>query len=318
VSLSPTLNERANRLADVMAQNASFLKVAVTQSQTGTRIIDCGINLDGGLQAGLAMARICLAGMADVSLTPGDIAGFPGVTVQVATDHPIAACLASQYAGWQISVGDNFAMGSGPMRAHYGKEALFNEIPYRETAQAVVGCLETRLPPDRTVIQHIADALKLPPAKVTLLIAPASSQAGNLQVVARSLETALHKLHALKFDLKQIVSGFGSAPLPPVARNEAQAIGRTNDAILYGGRVILWVRADDDQLAEIGAKVPSSTSKDHGQPFADILSKAGHDFYKIDPLLFSPAMVVFHNLKTGKTHGFGRMEPEVLLRSFFA
>ena len=40
--------------------------------------------------------------------------------VQVVTDHPVRACLASQYAGWAIKEGKYFAMGSGPMRAAAG------------------------------------------------------------------------------------------------------------------------------------------------------------------------------------------------------
>src|SRR6185295_4463784 len=119
--------------------------------------------------------------------------------------------------------------------------------------------------------------LKVPANKITLLVAPAASMAGNLQVVARSLETALHKLHELKFDLGKIVSGFGVAPLPPVAKDELSAIGRTNDAILYGGRVVLWVQADDDELATIGRKVPSSASPDHGAPFAAIFERYQRD-----------------------------------------
>jgi methenyltetrahydromethanopterin cyclohydrolase len=152
--------------------------------------------------------------------------------------------------------------------------------------------------------------------KLTLLVAPASSQAGNLQVVARSLETALHKLYELKFDLGQIVSGYGTAPLPPVAADFLGAIGRTNDAILYGGQVVLWVKADDKHLSEIGPQVPSSSSRDHGAPFAEIFARYEQDFYRIDPLLFSPAVIVFHNLRTGKSHVYGRMEPQVLRRSF--
>jgi methenyltetrahydromethanopterin cyclohydrolase len=159
--------------------------------------------------------------------------------------------------------------------------------------------------------------LHLPAAKITLLAAPASSLAGNMQVVARSLETALHKLYELKFDLTQVVSGFGTAPLPPVAANDLEAIGRTNDAILYGGRVVVWVQSDDDHLAEIGPKVPSSASPDHGAPFAAIFERYQRDFYKIDPMLFSPAEIVFHNLKTGRSHFFGHIEPAVLKRSFF-
>ena len=149
-----------------------------------------------------------------------------------------------------------------------------------------------------------------------MLCAPCASLAGTVQVVARSLETALHKLHELGFDLRQVVSGYGAAPLPPVAADEIAAIGRTNDAILYGGRVVVWVRADDQELADLGPRVPSSASPDHGAPFASIFERYGHDFYKIDPMLFSPAQVVFNNLKTGRCHVFGKLEPEVLRKSF--
>jgi methenyltetrahydromethanopterin cyclohydrolase len=316
VAATLTLNERAQRLADHLAANAAAHRVAVHQA-ADARVIDCGIAVEGGLQAGLVLARVCLAGLAEVSLLPGNFTDLPCPLVQVVTDHPVLACMASQYAGWQIAVGKYFAMGSGPMRARYGKEELFDDVPGREEAPVAVGVLETRKPPTDEVIAYLAERLGLPAAKLTLLAAPAASLAGNLQVVARSLETALHKLFELKFDLAQIVSGVGTAPLSPVAADEITAIGRTNDAILYGGRAILWVRADDNQLAEIGPKVPSSASPDHGAPFAEIFERYQRDFYKIDPLLFSPASVCFHNLRTGRSHVFGRTEADVLRRSFF-
>jgi methenyltetrahydromethanopterin cyclohydrolase len=316
VAAATTLNERAQRLADHVATNAAALRVAV-QTVGGARVIDCGVKAEGGLQAGLALARVCLAGQAEVTLVPGEVAGVLCPQVEVFTDHPVLACMASQYAGWQIEAGKFFAMGSGPMRAAYGKEDLFDHIPGREQAPVAVGVLESRKLPDEAVIDFLRERLSLAANKLTLLVAPAFSLAGSLQVVARSLETALHKLHELGFDLGQVVSGFGAAPLPPVATDELHAIGRTNDAILYGGRVVMWVRADDAQLGEIGPKVPSSASPDHGAPFAEIFARYGHDFYKVDPLLFSPAQVVFHNLKTGKSHIFGHMAPEVLQRSFY-
>ncbi|HEV3078317.1 MAG TPA: methenyltetrahydromethanopterin cyclohydrolase [Gemmataceae bacterium] len=317
MSTPMSLNERAQRLADYMVANAATLRIAVQQTAAGARLLDCGINSLGGLQAGLGLARICLAGLGDVALAAGEVAGMPAVHVTVATDQPVTACMAAQYAGWQISVGKFFAMGSGPMRAAYGKEELFDKIPGREQAPLAVGVLETRKLPDDAVITFLCERLNLPASKLTLLAAPASSLAGNLQVVARSLETALHKLYELKFDLGQLVSGFGTAPLPPVAANDLQAIGRTNDAILYGGRVLVWVQAEDDQIAEIGPKVPSSASPDHGAPFSTIFERYQRDFYKIDPMLFSPAEIIFHNLKSGRSHAFGRLEPDVLKRSFF-
>jgi methenyltetrahydromethanopterin cyclohydrolase len=317
VAPSLTLNERALRLAEHMASTATALRINVQQTGKGARIFDCGIQAEGGLQAGLALARICLAGQAEVGLVPGEVAGRACPLVQVNTDCPVLACMASQYAGWQIAVGKFFAMGSGPMRALYGKEELFDHIPGREQAPVAVGILETRKVPDDAVIDYLCERLPLPPAKLTLLAAPASSLAGTIQVVARSVETALHKLYELKFDLGQVVSGYGTAPLPPVAKDDLLAIGRTNDAILYGGRVILWVKADDAQLTEIGPRVPSSASADHGAPFASIYERYGRDFYKIDPMLFSPAEIVFHNLKTGRSQAFGTTMPDVLQRSFF-
>ena len=102
-----------------------------------------------------------------------------------------------------------------------------------------------------------------------------------------------------------------------VARDDLAAIGRTNDAILYGARVILYVDGDDEILAEIGPKVPSSSSADHGEPFAAIFKRYNHDFYAVDPHLFSPAEVTFQNVKTGRSHRFGGVAEDVMTRSFF-
>jgi methenyltetrahydromethanopterin cyclohydrolase len=311
------LNDRAKRQADHLAATASQLRIGVSSLPSGARLLDCGVKSEGGLQAGLGLARVCLAGLAEVSLVPGEVAGIGCPLVQVVTDWPVPACMASQYAGWQISVGKYFAMGSGPMRAAYGKEELFDKIGYREGTEHAVGVLETRKHPTDEVVGDICEKAKVQPAKLTLLVAPAASQAGGLQVVARSVETALHKLFELGFDLNQVASAFGSAPLAPVAADEMQAIGRTNDAILYGGRVVLHVRAEDAVLAEIGPKVPSSASADHGAPFAAIFERYERDFYKIDPHLFSPAEIVICNLTSGKCHRFGRIEPDILRRSFF-
>jgi methenyltetrahydromethanopterin cyclohydrolase len=306
-----TLNESAMILADELIAQAESWRCSVS-TVGGARVIDCGGAVVGGLQAGLQMARICTAGLADVSLQFGS----DGPMIQLASDDPIPACLASQYAGWQIKGEKFFAMGSGPMRAAAGREAIFEHIPGKEQPPCAVGVLESRKHPTEEVVAYLVSHLPATVERITLLVAPASSIAGTIQVVARSLETALHKLHELKFNLRQVVSGFGVAPLPPVAADEGKAIGWTNDAILYGGRVVLWVRADDEILDQVGPKVPSSASPDHGAPFADIFQRYGGDFYKIDPMLFSPAAVEFRNLKTGRVHAFGRIEPDLLRRSF--
>jgi methenyltetrahydromethanopterin cyclohydrolase len=314
--VSPTLNERAWVVAEEMVANAELLRITVHET-AGARVLDCGVKAEGGLRAGLGMARICLADLGEVSLVPGDIEGSACPHVQVTTDQPVLACMASQYAGWQVKPEKFFGMGSGPMRAAYGKEELFEHIGYREQPSIAVGVLEAHKLPTEPVIAYLSARVQLIPDDLTLLVAPTSSTAGGVQVVARSVEMALHKLHELKFDLGQVVSGYGIAPLPPASANDLIAMGRVNDAVLYGGRVVLWVRSDDAVLAEVGPKVPSSSSCDHGAPFAELFERAGGDFYKIDPMLFSPAELVVYNLASGRSHRFGKTTPDVLLRSFF-
>ena len=101
----------------------------------------------GGLEAGRMVAEICLAGLGSVEFVPtpgGSDSGLaPGLSVAVRTERPVAACLASQYAGWKVQHGKFFAMGSGPMRAAIGKEPLYDKIGLRERPAVAIGVLET-------------------------------------------------------------------------------------------------------------------------------------------------------------------------------
>lgn len=311
-----SLNELAWQRCDLMAADAERLGIVVSQLECGARLLDCGVRARGGLEAGRLLAEICLADLGKVEILPGDSTLWPGPSVVVRTDHPLAACLASQYAGWQIAGEKFFAMGSGPMRAAFGKEKVFDAIGYREQATRVVGVLETSKLPTQEICLKLAHDCRIEPSGVTLLAARTASIAGTVQVVARTVETALHKMHELGLELVRVQSGFGSAPLPPIAKDDLAGIGRTNDAVLYGGEVTLWVRGDDDSLAQIGPQIPASASRDYGQPFADIFERYGRDFYKIDPLLFSPAVVNLLNLDTGRQHRFGQLRPDVLQKSF--
>ncbi|MEX2169845.1 MAG: methenyltetrahydromethanopterin cyclohydrolase [Pirellulales bacterium] len=306
------LNQRAHQLCKSIRRDAGELRIEVTTLPCGATVIDCGVKSRGGLEAGRRLAEVCLAGLGEVQIVPhGD---YPAIAFR--TDHPVAACMASQYAGWEVKGEKFFAMGSGPMRAAAGREELFNDIGLRESADVAVGVLEAdKLPPD-AVAMEIAQKCNVRPEGLTLLVAPTTSQAGTVQVVARSIETALHKLHELKFDLHRVESGWGIAPLPPVSADFLSAIGRTNDAILYGGHALLYVRGDDESLQVVGPQTPSSASLDHGRPFKEIFAAAGNDFYKIDRALFSPAVVTFVNLDTGHTFRFGKFEPAVLEASF--
>ncbi len=151
-----------------------------------------------------------------------------------------------------------------------------------------------------------------------MFAARTASPAGTVQIVARSVETALHKLHVLGFDLSRVVAGGGLAPLPPLADDDLQAIGWTNDAILYGASVTLAIRDRIDDLMEFASRVPSCASPDYGRPFAEVFARYDCDFYRIDPMLFSPAMICFIKYGDPQEPGllFGRLAPDVLAESF--
>lgn len=312
MNLNESALERCQRLLDAPAR----YRVSVVCSESGARVVDCGVLARGGLDAGRILAEVCLAGRAEIDFQYYSTPGYSGPGVSIRTDWPVAACMASQYAGWQIAGQKYFAMGSGPMRAIRRREPLFEEIKYPpEKNHHAVGVLESGKLPPAEVCQHIATECGIEAECVTLLVAKTASLAGTVQIVARSLETALHKMHTLKFDLSRIVSGSGIAPLPPVAANDMAAIGRTNDAVLYGGDVTIWVTGDDSQLREIGPLIPSESSRDYGAPFSDIL-RYQFDFYKIDPLLFSPARVTLINIDTGNSFCYGQIAADILATSF--
>ncbi|MFK8110724.1 MAG: methenyltetrahydromethanopterin cyclohydrolase [Rubripirellula sp.] len=312
------LNELAHQLFQRSIDSSESLRCRSLTAH-GAKILDAGVETPGSIEAGLVLARLCLGDRAEVSLTPtnfAELASNCGVFVR--TDDPLHACLGAQYAGWPVQTDDFFAMGSGPMRMVRGREATLKELELSESAKQVVGVLESDKLPTESAVELIAEQCGVAADQVNLAIAPSTSIAGSLQVVARSVETAMHKLHELKFDVRAIVSATGHAPLPPPAKpgDMVAGIGRTNDAMLYGATVTLWVDSDDEAIESVAAQVPSASSKDHGRPFAKVFKDYEYDFYKVDPMLFSPAVVTIHNLRSGRTWNHGSIETEVLRQSF--
>jgi methenyltetrahydromethanopterin cyclohydrolase len=312
------MNERAWSLADQCVARAADLRIAVHRLASGARVIDAGVDVVGGFAAGRALAELCMGGLGHITFAPLTIDREEWPGVHVWTDHPAAACMASQYAGWAINPDGFFAMGSGPLRAKARVEReLFGKLGYAEDAARGVLVLEGRTLPTDAVAAWVASKAGVSPDALTFAIAPTASLAGGVQVVARSIETGLHKMDALGFDVTRVVSAMGTAPLPPTARNDLRAIGRTNDCVLYGGRARYTVRAEDAELESLAARLPASTSGDYGTPFHDIFKRYGNDFYKIDPMLFSPAEVWLTSATSGRTFHAGRLDADVLRRSLF-
>lgn len=321
------LNERAARRAADLVAEADTYAVECHRHSSGAMLIDAGVECRGSIAAGLVIADICMSDLGRTALVGGspDAASLYPTQLQVRTSQPVLACLASQYAGWSVNhpVGDKhyYAMLSGPGRALAKREALFDEPVFSplqcatDRASAVFVLENDRLPP-ADFLAFLADACGVEPAALTLIVTPTASLAGGVQVVARIVEVALHKAHEIGFDVARIVDGAGWAPLPPAGGNMLTAMGRTNDAILYGGRVQLMVTGDDDSARTLAAALPSATSRDYGKPFADTFAEYDYDFYKIDASLFCPAAVWVTAIESGHTYQAGALNPALLAQSF--
>ncbi len=310
------LNRRAGAIADGMVADAGVLGLAVSRLASGASVVDCGVHAPGSFEAGRRLAEACLGGLAAVSFAEVDVGGLWLPAVRVVTDHAVAACLASQYAGWSIDPEGFFAMGSGPARALSRVEReLFEKIGYAESSPRGVLVLEGRALPGDLVASFVADRCRIAPDGLSFLVARTASVAGCVQIAARSVETLLHKMLELGFDVTKVQGGLGLCPLAPVAKNDLQGVGWTNDCILYGSRVYVTVRASDDEIAAVLDQLPASASPDYGVPFLEIFARYGHDFYKMDRRLFSPGEVTINNLQTGRLSRAGRVNPDALRAS---
>jgi methenyltetrahydromethanopterin cyclohydrolase len=312
------MNARAWDLAGRAVDRAAELRIAIWSPGGGGRVLDAGVDVHGGMAAGRLLAELCMGGLGHVEFASLTIDGEAWSGVHVWTDHPAECCMASQYAGWAINPDGFFAMGSGPLRAKARVEKdLFARLDYGEDTDRGVLVLEGRTIPGDEVVAWVARKAGVAPGAVLLAVAPTASLAGGVQIVARIIETGLHKMDTLGFDVRRVVSAMGTAPLPPTARNDLRAIGRTNDCILYGGQTRYTVRAEDDELAQLAARLPSTVSPDYGTPFYEIFRRYESDFYRIDPLLFSPAEVWLTSATSGRTFHAGRLNPGVLRESLF-
>ncbi len=306
-----SVNEKASEIAKRMILTKEELRIGVNKLDNGALVLDCGIDQYGGLLAGKLFSEVCMGGLAEIEFSYSDF----GMQVNVSTDYPKEACMGSQFAGWKIKVGDFFALGSGPARSLARQEKLFKTLGYEDEYSEAVIALETRTMPSEEVASYIAEKAHVDPNALYILVAPTASLVGSIQISARIVETGLHKLHELGFSLDSIVSGFGTCPVAPIAKSDLKAMGITNDCILYGGQTRYFAECEDSDIESIIEKVPSSSSRDYGQPFYDIFKKYDKDFYKIDANLFSPAEIFINNIKTGTVYHAGGINSEVLQKS---
>lgn len=312
----PSVNALTAPLVANLLANAKSLRLGVEQHASGATIVDAGIRSPGGLEAGRLITEICMGGLGRVSLQSNP--SFPHWPWQLSvhSTNPVLACLGSQYAGWSLAHEKFFSLGSGPGRAMAGREDLYKELNYKDQTDSAVLVLESDKAPPQEVIDKVARDTGLSAERLTFILTPTRSLAGSVQIVGRVLEVAMHKIHTLHFPLEHVVDGMASAPVPPPSPDFLTGMGRTNDAILFGGHAHVFVLGGDEAAAKLAQELPSSASRDYGRPFAEVFKSVNMDFYKIDPMLFSPAAVTVTAVESGKSFVGGKLDAALLDQSF--
>ncbi len=308
-----SVNELALDVVEDMLDYEEELNVRSRKFSNGATVIDCGVNVKGGYDAGIMFVQICMGGLAGVNIQVDEINGIPIPFVWVYTDHPALACLGCQKAGWKIEL-DNFkAIASGPARALALKpRETYELIDYEDDTDYAVIVLETDTLPNAEVMEYIARECDVDVEETYAVVAPTRSLVGSIQISARVLETALFKMVQLGYDPKLVRNAIGRAPIAPIMGDNVRAMGATNDSIIYYGSAILTV----DRYEEVLENLPSEKSSAYGKPFYEIFKEAGYDFYRIDPNVFAPAKVVINDSSTGKTYVHGKLNGEILLKSY--
>jgi methenyltetrahydromethanopterin cyclohydrolase len=316
-----SVNLEAKKTVDEMIRNEEELNLAVSKLENGSTVIDAGVNVTGSFKAGELYTKVCLGGMADVGISiPGDLSEtFALPSVKIKTDSPAISTLGSQKAGWSVSVGDFFALGSGPARALALKPAeTYEKIGYRDEADLAILTLEADILPGAEVTDSIASECDVAPENVYVLVAPTSSLVGSIQISGRVVENGTYKmLEALHFDVTKVKHAAGIAPIAPVDPDGLKAMGKTNDAVLFGGRTYYYVESEEgDDVKSLAEKLPSSAADGYGKPFYEVFKEANFDFYQIDKGMFAPAEVVINDLRTGEVFRTGYVNNELMMKSF--
>ncbi len=306
-----SLNRMALELVDEAIDFADELNVAAYELDNEATVLDFGIESDGGTEAGLLLAELQTAGLATVQSQMGEVAGAPIPHVELSTDHPALALLCSQKAGWELTVDGFEGLGSGPARALVAEEDEYRRVGYADSFEFAVLAVESDTFPDEAVAEHVADLAGVEPNAVYLPTFATGSITGSVSVASRAAELAVFRLSELGYDPLDVLSVTGAAPVAPVSHDEATAIGRTNDALAYGGRVHLTVREEFDRFDEL----PSVAGDEYGTTFQTFFDDADWDFDAIPEGVFAPAQVTV-DVVDGPTHVLGETNDDLLADSF--
>ncbi|MHA1195625.1 MAG: methenyltetrahydromethanopterin cyclohydrolase [Promethearchaeota archaeon] len=320
-----SVNREAFKIIKQILSYPDFYSIKISYLSNKATIIDAS---NGTYEFGRLVGEICMGGFGSCQFINMSIKGvfIPGLLVQ--TSHPVIALIGSQKAERlkiKVQEGEKVKklayMVSGPFRAksRLDKE-LFDVINYADDSNESVIVFESSKIPNESIMEQIFYKCKLEPENTVAIFTPTNSIPGTVQIAARVIKTGVHILREQNFNPHYLKYAMGTTPIAPIAKDDIQAMGRTNDSIIYGGCIYLAVDVPSDeesQMVELLQNCPSIVSSSYGKPFYEMLKEVDFDFYKIDSKLFAPAILTINNLRTGHTFTAGKINEDILWHSFF-
>ena len=296
------------------------LRIAVQALANGARVMDAGVKVPGRLRCGPRAGRAVHGRPRPrrVHVAHDRWRLVAGRRLCGPTIRP-KSCMASQYAGWAINPEGFFAMGSARCaRRPASKRSCLQSWATRRTATRGVLVLEGRALPTEHGGRH-----GWPPRRVVARGADLRRGAHREPRRRRADCRARPRNRA---------SQDGNARLRRHARRQRDGNGAVADAGAKrhaGDRPHQRLHSLRRSGAICGARrrrrtgrarrraCPASASADYGTPFYDIFKRYDNDFYKIDPMLFSPAEVWLTSATSGRTFHAGRLDPRCCGASLF-
>ena len=199
-----SINKTTEKLVDNLIENKEKFRLQVYKGKLNCTIIDAGIKTDGSIESGIKISEICLGGLGKVDIVLNNVSSKSRWSVNVKSCNPVLACLGCQYAGWSLQYKDFFSLGSGPGRSLAQREKIFKELNYVDNHNRTSLILEVDKEPPIEIIKKVSKDCNVEESQIIFILTPTTSMSGNIQIVSRVLEVALHKAHELKFPLERV------------------------------------------------------------------------------------------------------------------
>lgn len=297
-------NRLAIELVDEAIDFADEFGLQVRHLENDAVVLEFGTGTADGLEAGLLAAEIATAGLATLQTRVDTIAGRPRTHVELATDHPALALLGCQHAAWDLSTAGFDGLASGPARLLTNSDEF--GLGFRDDFDLTAVVIESATRPDAAVAEYVAKMTDVPTSGVYVLWVPTASLAGSVSGAARAAEVAVLRLARLEYDPANIHAVTARAPVAPVAGDHRTAMGRVNDAIVFGAGVHLIVEEPIDPIDNL----PYAATEAAGRPFGDVLAEADWDFAAAADA-FAPAAVTV-DVRGGPTQTVGTVDEATL------